>query len=373
MPIRVLVVDDSSFMRKQLSKIINAAPDLEVVGAAEDATSARDLLKTVNPDVITLDVQMPGMNGLEFLERLMQKRPMPVIMVSTLTQEGSETTLKALELGAVDFIGKPRADTLKEYAQELTEKIRVAKGAHFRVSARVKGVKGVAGTLATSTKPVPGKAALPPPPPRVGTHPVASSRGKHYPVGPGGGKVIFLGASTGGTEAIKKVLIGMPADCPPILIVQHMPETFSSVFAGNLDKVCQARVIEAQGGEVVEGGTVYITRGGHHMQVRKDGERLYTELVQTPPVNGHRPSVDVLFDSAAAVMGKQAVGIILTGMGRDGAQGLLSMRKAGARTFGQDEASCVVYGMPREAFLLGAVEEVADIYQITPRVLSLFR
>ncbi|GHT89882.1 chemotaxis response regulator protein-glutamate methylesterase 1 [Betaproteobacteria bacterium] len=369
MPIRVLVVDDSSFMRKQLSRIISAYPDLEVVGVAEDAASARDLLKTVNPDVITLDVQMPGMNGLEFLERLMQKRPMPVVMVSSLTQEGSETTLKALELGAVDFISKPRADTLKEYGQELAEKIRVAKSAHVRTGSP--RAKATIPTTSTQAKPA-GK-LLPPAPPRVGTHPVASSGGKHYPVGPGGGKVIFLGASTGGTEAIKKVLIGMPANCPPILIVQHMPETFSSVFAGNLDKVCPAKVVEAQGGEVVEGGTVYITRGGHHMQVRKEGDRLYTELVQTPPVNGHRPSVDVLFESAAAVMGKQAVGIILTGMGRDGAQGLLSMRKAGAKTFGQDEASSVVYGMPREAFLLGAVEEVADIYQITPKVLSLFR
>ena len=208
--------------------------------------------------------------------------------------------------------------------------------------------------------------------PRPAIVPSGAAR-PYYSVGAGGGKVIFLGASTGGTEAIKKVLLGMPANCPPILIVQHMPETFSSVFASNLDSVCQPRVREAQGGELVEGGNVYIARGNHHMQVRKDGDRLYTELVQTPPVNGHRPSVDVLFASAAAVMGKQAVGVILTGMGRDGAQGLLSMRKAGARTFGQDEASCVVYGMPREAFQIGAVEEVADIYQITPKVLSFFR
>ncbi|MDR1889973.1 MAG: chemotaxis response regulator protein-glutamate methylesterase [Zoogloeaceae bacterium] len=368
MSIRVLVVDDSSFMRKQLSKIINAAPDLEVVGAAEDARSARDMLQGLKPDVITLDVQMPDMNGLEFLERLMRKKPVPVVMVSAFTQEGSETTLKALELGAVDFIAKPRADNLKAYGLELAEKIRAAKSAHLRVNVRPTGAAaksaGVTGT------PVPQ--AAPRVAPRSGMAPSGGTP-VHFAVGAGGGKVIFLGASTGGTEAIKKVLMGMPANCPPILIVQHMPETFSSVFAASLDRACQPKVREAQGGELVESGNVYVTRGNHHMQVRKEGNRLYTQLVQTPPVNGHRPSVDVLFASAAAVMGKQAVGVILTGMGRDGAQGLLSMRKAGARTFGQDEASCVVYGMPREAFLIGAVEEVVDIEQITPRVLSLFR
>jgi two-component system chemotaxis response regulator CheB len=370
MSIRVLVVDDSSFMRKQLSRIINAAPDLEVVGAAEDARSARDMLARLKPDVLTLDVQMPDTNGLEFLEWLMQKRPMPVVMVSAFTQEGSVTTLKALELGAVDFIAKPRVDNLKEYEQELAEKIRAARHAHLRVTLppRATGMAAKsAGAPPPITPPITSPIA-----PRAAPH-VAHTPHTHYPVGPGGGKVIFLGASTGGTEAIKKVLLGMPANCPPILIVQHMPETFSSVFAANLDSVCQPRVREAQGGELVAGGNVYITRGNHHMQVRKDGDRLYTELVQTPPVNGHRPSVDVLFASAAAVMGKQAVGVILTGMGRDGAQGLLSMRKAGARTFGQDENSCVVYGMPREAFLIGAVEEAADIEQIAPKVLSLFR
>ncbi|MDR0737212.1 MAG: chemotaxis response regulator protein-glutamate methylesterase [Zoogloeaceae bacterium] len=351
MSIRVLVVDDSSFMRRQLSRIIGTAPDIEVVGTAGDAHAARDMLLALKPDVLTLDVQMPGMNGLEFLERLMQKRPMPVVMVSAFTQEGSETTLKALELGAVDFIGKPRAESLQrldEYGRELAEKIRAAKGARLRVNARSKPAA------------LQAKATL------------APLKAQPYPVGPAGGKVIFIGASTGGTEAIKKVLLGMPADCPPILIVQHMPETFSAVFAANLDRVCRPRVREAQDGDVAEEGTVYITKGNHHMQVKKEGERLLIELVQTPPVNGHRPSVDVLFASAAAAMGRQAVGVILTGMGKDGAQGLLSMRRAGAHTFGQDEASCVVYGMPREAFQIGAVEEVADIARIAGRVLALF-
>ncbi|MDR0673190.1 MAG: chemotaxis response regulator protein-glutamate methylesterase [Zoogloeaceae bacterium] len=353
MSIRVLVVDDSSFMRRQLSRIIDAAPDIEVVGAAGDAREACDMLLALEPDVLTLDVQMPGVNGLEFLDRLMSKRPMPVVMVSAFTQEGSETTLKALELGAVDFIGKPRAESLQrldEYGHELAEKIRAAKCARLRVNARSRHVHVAR-----------GDAAAP-----------APSRALPYPVGAAGGKVIFMGASTGGTEAIKKVLLGMPANCPPILIVQHMPETFSAVFAANLDQVCQPRVCEAQGGEVVAEGTVYITKGNHHMRVKREGEHLLIELVQTPPVNGHRPSVDVLFASAATVMGRQAVGVILTGMGKDGAQGLLSMRQAGARTFGQDEASCVVYGMPREAFQIGAVEDVADVTQIAGRVLALF-
>jgi two-component system chemotaxis response regulator CheB len=351
MSIRVLVVDDSAFMRRQLSRIIGVAPDIEVVGTAGDAREALDMLLALQPDVLTLDVQMPGMNGLEFLERLMQRHPVPVVMVSAFTQEGSETTLKALELGAVDFIAKPRAESLQrlnEYGQELAEKIRAARSARLRVCAPLK-------RAASRAAPTP-----------------APLKAQPYPAGPAGGKVIFIGASTGGTEAIKKVLLGMPANCPPILIVQHMPETFSAVFAANLDRVCQPRVREAQGGETVEEGTVYITRGNYHMQVKKEGERLLIELAQTPPVNGHRPSVDVLFASAAAVMGRQAVGVILTGMGKDGAQGLLSMRRAGARTFGQDEASCVVYGMPREAFQIGAVEEVADVAQIAGRVLALF-
>jgi len=346
---RVLIVDDSALMRGLLTEMINAAPDLEVVGAAPDAVIARDMIKALNPDVVTLDVHMPKMDGLEFLDRLMRLRPMPVVMVSSFTEAGSETTLKALELGAVDFIGKPRADSarrMEDYAEELSEKIRAAKGARLRRQVTNRPIAMPAST--PSSAPSPGSSV------RV----------------PSNGKIIFVGASTGGTEAIKEFLMGIPADCPPILIVQHMPETFTTSFARRLDGLCAPRVIESQGSERVEAGTVYIAPGHSHLQIRRGASGYTTELLATPPVNRHRPSVDVLFDSAASVVGRQAIGVILTGMGKDGAQGLLRMRQAGAHTFGQDEATCVVYGMPREAFLVGAVEEQCALDDISRRVLA---
>lgn len=345
---RVLVVDDSALMRGLLSEMINSAPDMEVVGAAPDAPAAREMIKALNPDVLTLDVQMPKMDGLEFLDRLMRLRPMPVVMVSAYTEAGSETTLKALELGAIDFIGKPRADgvkTMEDYAEELVEKLRAARGARLR--------KQVVFTRQTTAPAVasPALSSLPR---------VSSSR-----------KIIFLGASTGGTEAIKEFLIGLPADCPPVLVVQHMPEAFTASFARRLDSLSAPRVIESQGNEKVESGTVYIAPGHSHLQIRRNPAGGYlTELLATPPVNRHRPSVDVLFDSAASLIGAQAIGVILTGMGKDGAQGMLRMRQAGAKTFGQDEASCVVYGMPREAFLVGAVEEQCSLDDMAQRVIS---
>lgn len=342
MAIRVLVVDDSAVMRKLLAELLAAAPGVEVVGAAPDAHVARDMIKTLNPDVVTLDVQMPRMDGLEFLERLMRLRPTRVVMVSAFTGAGSETTLRALELGAVDFIGKPRAGdpaALAAYGEELADKIRGAAAARLqRLSPQ----------QALPERPVPA---------RTGN----SSES---------GNIVFVGASTGGTEAIKTLLLGFPADCPPTLIVQHMPEGFTASFAKRLDSLCAPRVVEAQGGERVEAGAVYIAPGHSHLQIRRQGSGYVTELLATPPVNRHRPSVDVLFDSAARLAGRNAVGVILTGMGKDGAQGLLRMREAGARTFGQDEASCVVYGMPREAALVGAVEEVASLDVLARRVLA---
>lgn len=351
MPIktRVLIVDDSALMRGLLAEMINAAPDLEVVGAAPDAVVAREMIKALNPDVLTLDFHMPKMDGMEFLDRLMRLRPMPVVMVSSFTEAGSETTLKALELGAVDFIGKPRADGAKrmeDYAEELIEKIRAAKGARLRRPPAPR--TGPASPVRVTP------AAAPLPAARSGAS----------------GKIIFVGASTGGTEAIKDFLLGLPADCPPVLIVQHMPEAFTASFARRLDGLCAPRVIEAQGNEKVESGTVYIAPGHSHLRIRRAPAGYVTELLATEPVNRHRPSVDVLFDSAASLVGRQGVGVILTGMGKDGAQGLLRMRQAGARTFGQDEASCVVYGMPREAFLVGAVDEQWGLDEIPRRVLQ---
>ncbi|MDR2188651.1 MAG: chemotaxis response regulator protein-glutamate methylesterase [Azonexus sp.] len=337
---RVLIIDDSAAVRMMLSTLINAEPDLTVVGLAEDALMAQEMIRLLHPDVLTLDVEMPKMDGLAFLQRLMSLRPMPVVMVSTYTEAGTEKALLALELGAVDVIGKLRANgNRKEYAQALTEKIRAARYARLRprkpfVSAPVK---------------------MPP---------VAARSSER-----GGGRVIFIGASTGGTEALKELLAGFPADCPPTLIVQHMPETFTASFARRLDSLCLPRVIEAQGGERLENGTVYLAPGHSHLQVRSGPAGYLTGLLRAEPVNRHRPAVDVLFDSAATVVGRQAIGVILTGMGKDGAQGLLKMRQAGAQTFGQDEASCVVYGMPQEAFRIGAVDEQRPLGELAQRVL----
>jgi two-component system chemotaxis response regulator CheB len=349
--IRVLVIDDSALMRAMLCEMINAAPDLEAVGSAPDAQSAREQIKVLNPDVLTLDFHMPKMDGIEFLERLMRLRPMPVVMVSAFTEAGSETTLRALELGAVDFIGKPRADgrRMDDYAEELADKIRAAKGARL---ARPGAAVPPASAAAVSAPAAPASMAM-----RPGAL----------------GRIIFVGASTGGTEALKTFLLGVPANCPPILIVQHMPESFTASFAKRLDGLCAPEIYEAKGNEKVEAGKVYIAPGHSHLQIRRGATGYVTEILATPPVNRHRPSVDVLFDSAAALVGRQAIGVILTGMGKDGAQGLLRMRQAGASTFGQDEASCVVYGMPREAFLIGAVEDQCPLNDMARRVMAAVR
>ena len=348
MKIRVLVVDDSPQMRGLLPRMITQAHDMEVVGTASDAQTAREMIRTLTPDVLTLNANMSKMDGLEFLDRLMRLLPMPVVMVSAQPETGSDITLKALEIGAVDFIGKPCGDSekaLAEYAEELVDKIRAARIAHL------------CRQTAISTKTLPPAS---PRPTKVAALGAASANGK----------ILFVGASTGGTEALKVFLMGMPADCPPILVVQHMPESFTASFARRLDSLCAPRVIEAQGGEKLEAGTVYIAPGHSHMRVKRGVSGYVTELLQSAPVNRHRPSVDVLFDSAAELVGRQALAVILTGMGKDGAQGMLRMRQAGARTFGQDEASCVVYGMPREAFQIGAVEEQVSLDDMARRVLQ---
>ncbi|MBI1889255.1 MAG: chemotaxis response regulator protein-glutamate methylesterase [Burkholderiales bacterium] len=347
MKIKVLIVDDSALIRSVMTEIVNSQPDMEVVGVAPDPLVARELIKQKNPDVLTLDVEMPKMTGLDFLEKLMRLRPMPVVMVSTLTERGSEITMRALELGAVDFVTKPKMSIqsgMLEYTELIAEKIRVASRARIRA--------------AVPRTPVTDKAAAEEPLPMI-KNPLTSSE-----------KLIIIGASTGGTEAIKEFLIRMPSDCPGILITQHMPEGFTTSFAKRLDGLCKISVCESQGGERVLPGHAYIAPGHSHLLLARSGANYVTQLDKGPPVNRHRPSVDVLFRSAASCAGKNAVGVILTGMGKDGAQGMLEMRNAGAYNFAQDEETCVVFGMPREAIAVGATDEVAGLTELPARVLN---
>ena len=340
--IKVLIVDDSALIRSVMSEIISSQPDMEVVGVAPDPLVARELIKQTNPDVLTLDVEMPKMDGLDFLEKLMRLRPMPVVMVSSLTERGSEITMRALELGAVDFVTKPKISIqsgMREYTELIADKIRAA--AKARIKPR---------TLA----PVDKASALP----QI-RNPLTSSE-----------KLIIIGASTGGTEAIREFLMQMPSDCPGILITQHMPEGFTTSFARRLDSLCKISVREAAGDERVLPGHAYIAPGHSHLLLARSGANYVTKIDQGEPVNRHRPSVDVLFRSAAQAAGKNAVGVILTGMGKDGAAGMLEMRNAGAYNFAQDEASCVVFGMPREAIALGGANEVGALTALPGMVLG---
>ncbi len=340
--IKVLIIDDSALIRSLMKEIINGQSDMEVVGQAPDPVTARELIKQVNPDVLTLDVEMPRMNGLEFLEKLMRLRPMPVVMVSSLTQHGNEVTLKALELGAVDFVTKPGLgvkEGLNELSQEIGDKIRAAARARIRRHALNESAPG-------APKPLAGQFL----------HTTE--------------KLICIGSSTGGTEALKEVLTRMPASSPGVLITQHMPESFTASFANRLNGLSAMTVKEAEHNERVLPGHAYIAPGHSHLLVKKSGAYYYTELSKSEPVNRHRPSVDVLFHSAAQVLGPNAVGVILTGMGKDGAQGMLAMRNAGAHTVAQNEATCVVYGMPKAAVELGAAMEVVPLQDIAARVLE---
>jgi two-component system chemotaxis response regulator CheB len=343
--IRVLVVDDSALMRRILSDMLARDPSIEVVGVAPDPYIARDKILRLNPDVLTLDVEMPRMDGLTFLEKLMRARPMPVVMVSSLTLNGAETTLRALELGAVDFVSKPQLDLLErmpEAIPEIVEKIKAAASAKLRTTPRVPASQ-------KREAPTPGS-------------PSAMLKTTQ--------RVIAVGASTGGTEAIREFLMDLPADAPGVVIVQHMPEKFTKAFAMRCNSLCTIQVKEAEDGDRLLQGHALIAPGNYHMKLCRDGASYYVRIEQGPPVNRHRPSVDVLFHATAEVAGSNAVGVILTGMGDDGARGLLAMKEAGAQTIAQDESSCVVFGMPKEAIRLGAVEKVLPLTQISATVLQ---
>jgi two-component system chemotaxis response regulator CheB len=338
-PVRVLIVDDSIVMRQLLSMLLSADPEIEVVGTASDPLIARERIKALNPDVVTLDIEMPNMDGVTFLRKIMELRPMPVVMISTLTQAGAEITLEALEIGAVDFIGKPThdvANAFTELAEELQSKIKSA--ANARVGARRGPV------LARRTRP---------------ERPPTSKD-----------KIVAIGASTGGVEALKAVLMDMPSICPPILITQHMPPRFTAAFAQRLNRECPMAVSEAIHNEIIEPNHAYIAPGSHHLELVRVGGHYRVSLNEGPSVSGHRPSVDVLFRSAARVAGKAAVGAILTGMGKDGAAGLLELRATGAITLGQDEASSLIYGMPRAAFECGAVVRQASLSHMADAILE---
>ncbi|HUX64244.1 chemotaxis response regulator protein-glutamate methylesterase [Sulfuricella sp.] len=346
MTIKVLIVADSALICSALKEIIESHKDLKVVGSAPDPLVARKMIQTLNPDVITLDVEMPRMDSLDFLEKLMRLRPMPVVMITTLTEKGSDITCRALELGAVDFVSKPKLDisrSLQEYSDEIADKIRAAAKARLRKAPAM-----------TVQKSLTADAILP----SLSNH-IASTE-----------KLIIVGASTGGTEAIKDFLIKLPSDCPGIAITQHMPETFTKSFAQRLDTLCKISVKEAENGDRILPGHAFIAPGHSHLMVKRSGANYICELSDGPPVNRHRPSVDVLFRSAANHVGKNAIGVILTGMGKDGAKGMLEMKQAGAFNFAQDEASCVVFGMPKEAILTGGVDEVVPLHDMAARVMT---
>ncbi|HEY1611175.1 MAG TPA: chemotaxis response regulator protein-glutamate methylesterase [Paraburkholderia sp.] len=359
--IKVLCVDDSALIRSVMTEIINSQPDMTVVATAPDPLVARELIKQHNPDVLTLDVEMPRMDGLDFLEKLMRLRPMPVVMVSSLTERGSEITLRALELGAVDFVTKPKIgirDGMLDYAEKLADKVRAAARARVRqISHTPPHANAQAGVGAGAHAHASAHAGVAPAP--MLNNPLVSTE-----------KLIIVGASTGGTEAIREVLLPLPPDAPAVLIAQHMPPGFTKSFAQRLNSLCRISVKEAEHGERVLPGHAYIAPGHAHLLLARSGANYIAHLSDEPPVNRHRPSVDVLFRSAAQHAGKNAIGVILTGMGRDGAAGLLDMRKAGAYTLAQDEASCIVFGMPREAIALGAADEIAPLAEMSRRVMA---
>lgn len=342
--IRVLIVDDSALIRGVMTEILSQDSEIEVIGAAPDPYAARDKIKALAPDVLTLDVEMPKMDGLTFLHKLMAARPMPVVMVSSLTDKGAATTMQALEAGAVDFVTKPTVDIqhgLEDLAQQITSKVKAAAQATVKkrtppadCADRIKALAQQSAMIKTTDT------------------------------------IIAIGSSTGGTEALREMLEVLPPNTPPILMTQHMPERFTKTFADRLNELCQIGVKEAQEGDSVLPGQALLAPGNYHMELRRSGARYYVTLNQEPPVNRHRPAVDPMFQSVAKYAGANSVGVILTGMGNDGAAGMLDMKKAGAFNLAQDEASCVVFGMPKEAIKAGGVDKILPLNDIPSAILA---
>ena len=343
--VRVLIIDDSALMRQLIREILESDPGIEVVGSAGDPYAAREKILALNPDVLTLDVEMPRMDGITFLEKLMAGRPMPVVMLSSLTEAGCSTTMRALELGAVDFVSKPKIDLatgIMTMADEIIDKVKAAATAHVRPNA------SVASTTLVKHNPVTTSAMI------KTTH-----------------KVIAIGGSTGGTEALCNVLASFPPDAPGVVAVLHMPEGFTKSYAQRLDRTCQIRVKEAEDGDRILPGHAILAAGNFHMGVVRSGASYQVRVFSSVPVQRHRPSVDVLFNSCAETLGTNAVGVILTGMGADGADGLLAMKNAGAKTIAQDEQTCVVFGMPKEAIARNAANHILPLDRIAPTAIQL--
>jgi len=341
--VKVLVVDDSALVRQILKEILDADPDIEVVGSASDPLIARDKIKSLKPDVITLDIEMPKMDGITFLRNLMRLRPMPVIMISTLTEKGADVTLEALEIGAIDYVAKPKVDlreNLAAFSDEITRKVKSAATANMRRKE----------SLSDSAE----------------QKPLVANRSFKFT-----SRLIAIGSSTGGPEALKEVLTRLPADCPPVLIAQHIPEAFSGPFARRMDNCCQVSVCEAEDGQAIEPGNVYVAPGHSHLRVAKGANGLVCRLGQDEVINRHRPSVEALFDSVTEHVNKKAVAVMLTGMGADGADAMKRLRESGAHCIAQDEKTSVVWGMPGEAFKRGGVDEQQPLDKVAERVIEL--
>ena len=349
--IRLLIIDDSALIRQMLTQIFNSSNDIEVVGSAVDPIAARDKIKKLNPDVLTLDIEMPRMDGLTFLRNLMRLRPMPVVMISTLTEKGAAVTLEALELGAVDFVAKPKVDvsnSLNAYAEDIIAKIRMAARAKVRPLQEKKKVAQVPSFANTSVQSNPAN--------------------NHFKTTD---KIIALGSSTGGTEALKEVVAGLPRNTPAIVVSQHLPVSFSVSFAKHVDEATEMTACIARNGQQILPGNIYIAPGDQHLLVVRDGARYICQLNDGPPVNRHKPSVEVMFRSVAQNVGKNAIGVMLTGMGADGSKTMLEMKQAGSVNIVQDEASSVVWGMPGEAFKLGAADHVVPLNKVAAKILAL--